>query len=84
MPIKPSPLTYLFLFDHALDQEIGIAFTISGVRREYFRNELYKCRKVSGDPRYDDLILFTPNAPNDNEIWICKKAVEIDDASPIR
>lgn len=78
MPNKPSPLTYLFLFDHALDQEIGIAFTISGVRRENFRNELYKCRKMSNDRRYDELILFSPSAPCDNEIWICKKAVEID------
>ncbi len=78
MALKPSPLAYTFLFDDALDAEIGIAFTISGVRRESFRNELYKCRKMSGDPRYADLILFAPNAPNENEIWICRKSVEID------
>ena len=78
MPIKASPMTWLFLFDHALEQEIGIAFTISGVKREGFRAELYKARKMSNDPRYDELILFAPNAPLDNEIWICKKAVEID------
>lgn len=84
MPIKASPMTWLFLFDHALEQEIGIAFTVSGVKREGFRAELYKARKMSNDPRYDELILFSPSAPCDNEIWICRKSVEIDDASPLR
>jgi len=78
MPIKPSPLTYLFLFNHALDQEIGIAFTISGVPRKAFANELYKARKQSADPRYEELVLFSPASPHDNEIWLCRKGVEID------
>jgi len=78
MPIKPSPLTYTFLFDHALTQEIGIAFTISGVDRKYFANTLAKARKESGDSRYAELIFFQPAAPYDHEIFICKKAVEIE------
>jgi hypothetical protein len=78
MAARPSPLTYLFLLDHALDQEIGIAFTISGVERNGFRNRLYDARKLSGDPRYNELILFMPAAPCENEIWICRKEVEMD------
>jgi hypothetical protein len=75
---KPSPLTWLPLWTRALDVEIGIAFSISGVRREYFRNTLYEARKQAADPRLDDLIMFLPAAPCDNEIWICKREVELD------
>ena len=75
---KPSPLTWLPLWTRALEVEIGIAFVISGVRREYFRNTLYEARKASADRRYEDLIMFLPAAPHDNEIWICKKQVEIE------
>jgi hypothetical protein len=75
---RPHPSTWLPLFDRALDNEIGIAFTISGVTREYFRNTLYEAKKSSGDPRYDDLIIFMPVAPCDQEMWICKRAVELD------
>ena len=74
---KPSPLTWLPLWTRALDVEIGIAFPISGVRREYFRNILYEARKQAADPRLDDLIMFLPAAPCDNEIWICKREVEL-------
>ena len=34
MPIKPSPLTYLFLFDHALDQIGSDAKMHSGVNQK--------------------------------------------------
>jgi hypothetical protein len=78
MAPRPSPLTYTFLLDHALDAEIGIAFTISGVKRNYFHATLSKARKMADDPRYAQLVFFQPNAPHENEIWICKKAVEID------
>jgi hypothetical protein len=78
MPSRPSPLTYLYLLDYALDQEIGIAFTVSGVDRRYFCTTLGKARKESGDPRYAELIFFQPAAPHENEIFICKRAVEID------
>lgn len=71
------PSTWLPLFDRALEVEIGIAFTISGVKREYFRNTLNEARK--GNPQFDCLIMFLPAAPHDNEVWICKKEVSIDD-----
>jgi hypothetical protein len=79
---KPSPLTWTPLFDRALNEEIGIAFTIHGTNRDDFRRELYRTRIESGDPRYQDLILFAPAAPHENEVWICKKQVSLDDASP--
>jgi hypothetical protein len=73
-----SPLTWLPLWTRALEVEIGIAFIINGVRRDYFRNTMYEARKAAGDPRLEDLIMFLPAAPHDNEIWICKKQVELD------
>jgi hypothetical protein len=76
---RPSPLTYLPLFHRALDQEIGIRFCVGGVDRDYFRNTLYEARKLSQDPTLQELIMFLPAAPYDNEIWICRKAVSIDE-----
>lgn len=75
---RPSPLTYLPLWHRALDHEIGIRFEISGVDRHYFMNILYACRKQSKDLTITDLMIFQPAAPFDNELWICKKSVEID------
>ncbi len=79
MPPRPSPLTWLPLWTRALDEEIGIRFTITGVPRDYFRNTLYEARKQSLDPRLEDLIMFLPATPEtQDEIWICKKAVELE------
>lgn len=75
---RPSPLTYLPLWHRALEQEIGIRFEISGVDRQYFLATLYDCRKKAADPTIADLIVFKPAAPFDNELWICKSAVEVD------
>ncbi len=76
---RPSPLTWLPLWEHALDPaiEIGIAFRVSGVERTYFRNTLYEARKASKDPRFDSLIMFLPAGDHSDEIWICKKEVEL-------
>lgn len=79
---RPSPLTWLPLYERALDQEIGISFKVSGVDRGYFRNTLYECRKLANDPRLDDIVMFLPAGDHSDEIWLCKKQVELDDASP--
>lgn len=76
---RPAPATWLPLLERALDVEIGIGFRITGIRREYFRNTLYEARKQSGDPRFQDLIIFLPGAPLDDQIWICKKEVSLED-----
>ena len=78
MPIRPSALTWLPLWERVFDEEIGIAFTVTGIPRENFRNRLYEARKLAADPRLDELIMFLPAAPCDHEIWLCKKAVELD------
>lgn len=75
---RPSPLTWLPLWERALECEIGIAFKISGVDREYFRATLYECRKQAADPRLDSLIMFAPAGDHMDEIWLCKKAVELE------
>ncbi len=75
-----APSTWLPLWHRALDpaEEIGIRFEVAGVDRDYFRNTLYLARDESKDPRLQELIVFLPAPPVDNEIWICKKQVELD------
>lgn len=68
-----TPSTALALLNRALTVEIGIGIKVKGDRHQ-FRNLLYKTRKDSGDPRFAALILF---APNNDEVWICKKEVEL-------
>jgi len=77
---KPSPIIWLPLWERALDPEveIGIAFKLSGCTREYFKTELYQCRKIAADPRFDELCLITPGGEVSDEVWICKKTAEIE------
>jgi hypothetical protein len=77
---KPSPIVWLPLWERALDSdvEIGIGFKLSGCTREYFKAELYHCRKMAADPRLNDLCIMTPGGEVADEIWICKKTVEIE------
>lgn len=74
---QPSPITWLPLLDRALEVEIGIGFTVSGIDRQVFRNTLYETRKQAADPKYDALILFLPGGDRTDEVWICKKEVEL-------
>ncbi len=80
---RPNPLTWLPLWERALapDIEIGIAFRVSGVDRGYFRNTLYECRKAAQNPAFDALIMFLPGGNHTDEIWICKKEVELGEAA---
>ena len=75
---RPHPSTWLPLWERALDVEIGIAFKVSGVTREYMRNTLYEAKKQAADPRLNDLIMFLPAGEASGEIWICKRQVELD------
>lgn len=71
------------LLHRALTEEIGIAFAVSGCPRETFRNSLYEARKAAEDPRLDELIIFAPAGDHSDELWICKKSVEMtEDAQP--
>lgn len=76
---KLSPLTWLPLWQRAIDPEveIGIAFKVTGVDRDYFRQTLYECRKQAADPALDEIIMFLPGGDHTDEIWLCKKSVEL-------
>ncbi len=78
MPPRPSALSWVALWERALTEEIGIAFSVSGVDRNYFRNTLYEARKQANDPRLESLIMFLPAGEVSHEIWICKKSVELE------
>ena len=76
---RPHPTTWLPILDHALspEVEIGIAFRPSGTSRAHFRNTLYEAMKA--DPKYKALIIFMPGGDYTDEIWVCKKEVELAD-----
>ena len=76
---RPNAITYLPLWQRALECEIGIRFKIGGVERRNFVNLLYEARKAAQDPSLGDLILFQPAPPHNDEIWICKRQVELTD-----
>lgn len=60
----------------ALEEEIGIALEIEG-NREQFRTQLYDARKAAQDPSLDQIIVFSPADPA-GEVWMVKKATELD------
>lgn len=76
---RPNPTTWAPLLDRALDPsiEIGIAITVTGIDRQHFRQTLYDCRSALKDDRYNALIMFLPAGDHTDEIWICKKEVEL-------
>lgn len=76
---RPHPITWLPILDRALEAEIGIAFSIRGIDRQQFLNYLYECRKAAADPKYDALIIFKPGGNYTDELWVCKKEVELGD-----
>ena len=74
---RPHPTTWLPILDHALspEVEIGIAFRPSGITRENFRNTLYEAMKA--DPKYKQLIMFLPGGDCADQIFVCKREVEL-------
>ncbi len=72
MPVTVSPVAQATaLLDAALEQEIGIAFTPSNQRQA--GNLLYKIKEKN--LKYAGLIFFQPN---NGEVFICKREVELD------
>jgi hypothetical protein len=76
--LPPCAAAILPLFTQALNQEIGVGFAVNGMPRDSYKNMMYEVRNASGDPRLQELIIFAPAAPYDNELWIAKKEVELD------
>src|SRR5262249_54686376 len=84
MPRHPATVAkWIHVWFLALEQEIGIRFAVRQGDKTHFRNLLYEARDAANDPRLHTLSALFASAPHDNEIWICKKAVEIEpDAHP--
>lgn len=70
MPLTSMDL--LSLWYRALQAEIGIGIRTDD--RRYLQSELYKARAASGDPELEKLVMMMPN---NNEVWLCKRAVEL-------
>jgi len=77
--LHPSAAAVMPLFNRALEQEIGVAFAVGGgMTRDQYKNIVYEVRAQSGDPRLQELMIFAPAAPYDNELWIAKREVELE------
>ena len=78
---KLSPAVFLPLWDRALDPdiEIGIAVKFTGIERgNFLSNYIYKARDTAPDPSiYSGLIVFQPGGDHTDELWICKREVEL-------
>lgn len=68
-----SPALLLPLWYRALREEIGIAIPTNDKR--HLSVQLYKARDQSGDAALQRIILFQPNV---DEVWLCKKEVEME------
>ena len=72
MPVTSRPFAQAqALLDAALEQEIGVAFTPNVQAGAV--NLLTSIRK--DNPKYAGLIFFSPN---NGEVFICKREVELD------
>lgn len=75
MTTKLPASTYLPLWLRALDEEIGIVVQTVAKHRVLIVNALYEARKQSLNPALQELMIFQPK---EDLIFICKKAVEIE------
>ncbi|MDE2104191.1 MAG: hypothetical protein KGL39_43545 [Patescibacteria group bacterium] len=78
-PLKYSgPATALSLWRSALPEEIGIRFSIDPNDVSRLRPEMYKARKdaIAAEPELGELQLLM--APGLTEMFIVKKAVELE------
>lgn len=57
----------------ALAAEIGVAVPTNN--QAYCKSLLSEIRNKSGDPRMNDIVIFSPA---NGEVWLCKKQVEIE------
>ena len=72
MPRNPS--IYIPLWERALEAEIGIAIRTN--QPQLLRQELYRAREAANRPEFADVIMFLPK--DKDEVFLCRKSVEID------
>ena len=65
------------LWNRALEAEIGTAIEIVEADRKKITNLLYATKSALRDPRYDAITVINPTR-DPSEIWLVKKAVELD------
>jgi hypothetical protein len=65
------------LWERALEAEIGTAIEILEPERRKITNLLYATKVTMRDPRYDAITIINP-VRDKPEIWLVKKAVELD------
>jgi len=65
------------LWNRALEAEIGTAIEIVEEERKKITNLLYATKTALRDPRYEAITVINPGR-QPPEIWLVKKAVELD------
>lgn len=66
----------LALWYRALEEEIGISVKVNKEAKTIILNEAYEVRKINRDPELEKIIIVLPSKFPD-ELWFCKKAVEL-------
>ena len=66
----------LELWDRALTEEIGVSFRVPENQKTYVRNWFYRVRQEAGNPEHQEIIMIMPG-PKPDEIWLCRKMVEL-------
>ena len=65
------------MWERALGEEIGLAIQINEPDRTRIKDLLYKVKTEQRDPRYEAITVIQPKR-DPPEIWLVKKAVELD------
>ena len=73
-----TPEVALALWRQALATEIGLAIATDDTR--WLERRLYSSRQEAAEPELWKLIMVKP--PNGRELWLVKKAVEMDIDDP--
>lgn len=59
-------------WEEALGQTIGLKVQVAPGERKLLMQQLYRARTESGDERFAELVIITPQHP-ENELWITHK-----------
>lgn len=74
-----TPSIALTIWERALSEEIGIILTLTDLRdKRRIEKVLYEARKEAFRPELDALLIARPG-DNPLELWILKKATDMED-----
>ena len=66
----------LELWNRALTEEIGVSFSCKEENKNHIRNAFYRVRQEAANPEHQEIIMVMPG-PKPDEIWLCRKMVEL-------